>query len=164
MDIREIRENDINSFAAFLETLDSDNKFMMYEPGERDVSYKSITNYIKGTYERGGLLLGVFDKGEIAGYINIERKKQRRKRHIGYIVMGVLRSYTGKGLGTSLIKESFTYAKSVGITKLELSVMTHNTSAITFYEKNGFKITGTMKSSLIIDGNYVDEYYMERLL
>ena len=38
-----------------------------------------------------------------------------------------------------------------------------NEGAIHFYEKNGFEIEGTRKNAMIIDGKYVDEYYIAKL-
>lgn len=50
-----------------------------------------------------------------------------------------------------------------GIVRLELSVMTHNQAALALYIKNGFEIEGTKRKSLIIDGEWVDEYYMSKI-
>jgi RimJ/RimL family protein N-acetyltransferase len=38
-----------------------------------------------------------------------------------------------------------------------------NTSAKHLYEKNGFNVEGIKKNSMIVDGKYVDEYYMAKL-
>lgn len=50
------------------------------------------------------------------------------------------------------------------ITRLELTVMTHNERAVRLYKKMGFKIEGLKEKSLIVDGKYVDEYYMGKIL
>ena len=42
--------------------------------------------------------------------------------------------------------------------------MTHNLNAIKLYEKVGFIKEGVKKNSLLVDGNYVDEYYMGKIL
>ncbi len=42
--------------------------------------------------------------------------------------------------------------------------MTYNTAGIALYKKMGFEIEGTKRNSLFIDGKYVDEYYMSKLL
>jgi RimJ/RimL family protein N-acetyltransferase len=47
---------------------------------------------------------------------------------------------------------------------MELAVMTHNRSAVTPYEKSGFVVQGTRRDSMLVEGNYVDEYYRARLL
>jgi len=45
-----------------------------------------------------------------------------------------------------------------------LTVMAHNRSAVLPYEKSGFVVQGTRRDSMLVEGNYVDEYYMARLL
>lgn len=42
--------------------------------------------------------------------------------------------------------------------------MTHNELAMSLYIKNGFEIEGTKRKSLVIDGQWVDEYYMSKIL
>lgn len=39
----------------------------------------------------------------------------------------------------------------------------YNTIAKHLYEKNGFKIEGIKKNAMIIDGKYVDEFFMAKL-
>jgi RimJ/RimL family protein N-acetyltransferase len=48
--------------------------------------------------------------------------------------------------------------------RLELTVMTHNERAIRLYRRLGFEIEGTKRDSLWVDGSYVDEYCMSKLL
>jgi len=56
------------------------------------------------------------------------------------------------------------WAKQQHIHRLELTVMTHNTVGIALYKKQGFAIEGTKRHSLLINGQYVDEFYMSKLL
>ena len=42
--------------------------------------------------------------------------------------------------------------------------MKHNVRAIGLYQKFGFEIEGMKKDSLLIDGQYVDEYLMGLVL
>ena len=49
------------------------------------------------------------------------------------------------------------------LTRLELTVVSSNIVAKHLYEKNGFEIEGTRKNAMIIDGKYVDEYYIAKL-
>jgi len=43
-------------------------------------------------------------------------------------------------------------------------VQVHNIRAIALYENCGFEREGLKRHSLRIDGTYVDEYYMSKLL
>ena len=55
------------------------------------------------------------------------------------------------------------WAKEILITRLELTVMCPNIVAKHLYEKNGFKIEGIKKMSMLVDGEYVDEFYIAKL-
>jgi RimJ/RimL family protein N-acetyltransferase len=56
------------------------------------------------------------------------------------------------------------YTAQHSIHRLELTVMTHNEAGIALYRRPGFEIEGVKKQSLLMDGQYVDEYYMAKLL
>ncbi len=56
------------------------------------------------------------------------------------------------------------WARQRVITCLELTVMTHNQAGVALYKKQGFEIEGRKKHSLLVDGYYVDEYLMAKLL
>lgn len=75
-----------------------------------------------------------------------------------YLVIGVLQEYTGQGVGTGLFRAIEDWAKRIGIHRLELSVMIHNTAAVALYRKMGFEVEGTARDTLFVDGRYVDEY------
>ena len=67
-----------------------------------------------------------------------------------------------------LIAEFFTsldnWAKGNGIKRLELTVIRTNLVAKRLYEQKGFVVEGTRKNAMIIDGDFVDEFYMAKLL
>ena len=42
--------------------------------------------------------------------------------------------------------------------------MTHDRSAVALYEKTGFVVEGTRRGSMLVESNYVDEYYMAGVL
>jgi RimJ/RimL family protein N-acetyltransferase len=56
------------------------------------------------------------------------------------------------------------WAKQQHIHRLELTVMTHNIAGIALYKKQGFAIEGTKRQSLLINGQFIDEFYMAKLL
>ena len=77
---------------------------------------------------------------------------------------GVLKQHRGQGIGTRLFNRLEEWAVSRGVTRLELTVVTQNVNGLSLYEKAGYNIEGTKKNSLIINGEFVDEYYMARIL
>lgn len=80
------------------------------------------------------------------------------------LMVGILQAFTGQGIGTQLFLAMEDWARNPGILRLELTVMTHNHAAVALYQKHGFEIEGTMRRIMFIDGDYIDEYVMAKLL
>ena len=72
--------------------------------------------------------------------------------------------YRGKGIGTSFFEMLNCWAKENGIKRLELTVECCNETARHLYEKSGFKIEGTREKSMFVNGSFVDEFYMAKIL
>ena len=56
------------------------------------------------------------------------------------------------------------WAGENGIVRLELTVECVNTGAKHLYEKNGFIVEGVRPKSMKVNGRFVDEYYMGKIL
>ena len=164
MEIRSLSVTDSSDFLDLLLKLDSETKFMMMEPGERDSSLENTRNHLSKVNDSMTALLGAYDGKSLIGFISLSRKEANRAKHSAYIVMGILSSYTGKGIGKLLFNSGEEWAKKHNVTRLELTVMTHNVNAIKLYEKVGFTREGVKIKSLLVDGEYVDEFYMSKIL
>ncbi|WP_333473049.1 GNAT family N-acetyltransferase [Crassaminicella thermophila] len=162
--IRKIKEDDAGMFLNMLKRLDNETKNMMFEPGERKTTVDEIKADIRNLYHSNSLILVAEENGEIVGFLSAERGFANRIKHSAYIVIGILNDYRGKGIGTKLFEELEKWANEKNITRLELTVMLHNERGIRLYEKMGFKIEGIKERSLIVDGEYIDEYYMAKLM
>ncbi|MNC75722.1 putative acetyltransferase YhhY [compost metagenome] len=77
---------------------------------------------------------------------------------------GICTGYRNKGIGTKFFNELDKWAEQNKISRLELTVMCHNETAVGLYEKKGFRKEGIKKNSMLVNGSYVDEYYMAKLL
>jgi RimJ/RimL family protein N-acetyltransferase len=78
--------------------------------------------------------------------------------------VGILQEFWGKGIGTKLFEQLEEWARHQQIHRIELTVMVHNESAVALYKKMGFEIEGLKKHSLLVREEYVDEFYMAKLL
>lgn len=164
INIREAEVEDAEKFLSMLKKLDNETKNMMLEPGERNPTLEQFKARIQNTSGENGLTLLIDDNGRIGGFLSAERGNYKRIRHSAYIVIGMLTEYRGKHLGTKMFEEVDKWAKSNNITRLELTVVTTNESAVALYKKMGFKIEGLKEKSMIVDGKYVDEYYMGKII
>ena len=167
MNIRNITASDTEVFFHMMCRLDEETDYMMYEPGERQRRTRDLGRLqatIEAAVSGGDLLLVAEDNQEIVGYIWAERGKLNRILHTAYIVMGIRKEYRGKGIGTEFFRRLDLWAKSNGIVRLELTVECTNKEAKKLYEKNGFVTEGIRSKSMCLDGRFIDEYYMGKII
>jgi RimJ/RimL family protein N-acetyltransferase len=163
--LRPITENDAEAFLQLRHKLDHETKFMMLEPGERATPLEQVQQQLQNVVKAPNKAIFVLeDEGPLVGYLSIMGEEFRRNRHCAYIVIGILQAYTGQGLGKRLFTEMEKWAKQTGLHRLELTVMAHNLAGVALYQKMGFEIEGTKHDSLLVDGRYIDEYYMAKLI
>lgn len=167
IEYKPITPDDINAFWTFLNLLDTQTSHMMYEPNERAASstLSVLKNDLLANVVNGAdHICLALDNGNIIGYIHAERGRFNRTRHTAYIVAGILKTHRGQGIGTALFERIDRWARENRITRLELTVECSNEAAKRLYEKSGFAVEGTRRCSMCVNGQYVDEYYMAKLL
>lgn len=164
---RKLTADDVENFWDLLNALDLETNYMMYEPKERaqctDIQKWKVDIYNNAVNGRDFLLIAL-EGNEMIGYIRAERGKFNRISHTAYIVTGILKEYRGKGVGTVFFQHLDKWAKENGILRLELTVECHNKAAKRLYEKSGFEVEGVRKKSMFVEGTFVDEYYMAKIL
>ncbi len=164
MNIRKVKAEDADNLLKMFLELDKETKFMLLEPGERSNDVSKVNLLINQCIEgRNLLLVGIDDTENIIGFLSAQRGVPKRIRHTAYIVVGIREAFRGIGIGKKLFSELDIWAKENDITRLELTVVCRNNVAKHLYEQNGFKVEGIKKNSMIVDGKYVDEYYMAKL-
>ena len=159
MHLRKIQPEDTEAFLALNHRLDTDTKTMMLEPGERNSDVDSLRKRIENTVVQRNEAIFLAEEDEVLiGYVSVMGGHLQRTSHKASIVTGVLPQHGWKGVGTQLFTAMVKWAEKSNFHRLELTVMTHNSSAIALYQKFGFQIEGTKRASLKVDGTYVDEY------
>ncbi len=166
MIIREIKASDAERFATLTPQIEAESEYMLWEAGERNVPVEQQLKMIEGIEQKENsiILVAEGDSKELVGFLMAVGGNTKRNKHSAYIVMGILKEYRGKGIGTMLFKKLEQWAFNQNIHRLELTVVTRNKAAISLYKKMGFEIEGTKRHSLFIDSEFVDEYYMSKLL
>jgi RimJ/RimL family protein N-acetyltransferase len=162
--IRPIQARDAEAYLDLRLTLDAETKFMLLEPGERRQTADSVRASLEAMLASdSGAIFVAENESRLIGYISAIQGDCNRNRHSAAIVAGLRLAYTGKGIGQRLFHALEDWASSANITRLELTVMTHNERALNLYQKVGFEIEGTRRKSLMVDGLPVDEYYMGKI-
>lgn len=105
------------------------------------------------------------ENAALIGMTGIACGKSAKTRHsAGIWGVYVRPSHRSGGVATALLGHALLWAKHNNITRVELSVTTHNHRALELYKRNGFSIAGTVHDVLRINGQAIDEYLLERML
>lgn len=160
MKIREIDKGEVRMYFECLKKIDQETKFMMFEPDERQFDENLITSYLTN---KDDLFIGAFSEHEIVGFLSAKRGSFKRIRHSAYIVIGIRQAFQRQGIGSKLFDKLDEWARKNQLKRLELTVEVSNTPAINLYEKQGFSIEGIKRKTMLVDGEFVDEYMMAKL-
>lgn len=161
MIIRPVDLDDARAIIRLYQDIDAESNFMLFGKDERKMTVQSIRKRI-GEWKKSansGMFVGILN-GEFAGFVALIAGPAPRAHHRASLVIGVRQAYYGQNVGTSLMKKAETWAHEVGITRLELTVVEKNERAMGLYKKMGYSIEGNRPNSLLIDGSYVNEFYM----
>jgi RimJ/RimL family protein N-acetyltransferase len=162
--IREAVPADAERLLDLKTALDGETRFMLLEPGERMSSVTNERTRLEAlSSQANSVVLVAQDNDDLVAYAEASGGDFRRNRQTAHVVIGVRRSYTGRGLGTRLLTELDRWAVKADVRRLELTVMTHNLAAIALYRKRGYRVEGTRRAALIVDGEYVDEFWMAKV-
>lgn len=83
-------------------------------------------------------------------------RQPRRMHHRAEIGISVAKAYWGRGIGSALMAELVSFAKTRGIRQLNLEVRSDNERAIRLYKKFGFQKLVTFPAFFSMDGQDVD--------
>ncbi len=163
--IRQIRPDDAEAFLALCRQLDRETAFMLLEPDERNTTVEQQRERIFSVLATDNQMIFVAEhEGRLVGYLAGFGGNYRRNRDNVHIVIGILQAFTGQGIGKQLFETVEAWARERGLHRLELTVMAHNERGKALYTKMGFAVEGVRRESLCVDGAWVDEIYMAKLL
>lgn len=137
------------------------NPYLTYDPMPKE-AFKKIYDSVMLTHT---LYVVEVDTEIIATYRLIP--KTDRQAHTLYLGgFTIQREFRGQGWGIKVLEEIKSMVMADRKKRIELTVDIHNTSAISLYEKAGFRVEGTLAKSyrLSTTNQYYDEYLMAVLL
>jgi len=105
-------------------------------------------------YEQNSKVIGF-------GYLSKFHKCNSFK-HTGVLTYFILPEFTGKGLGSKILKKLFDTGKENGITNFLAQVSNKNEQSLKFHEKMKFEKTGEMKNMFKKFGESVDIILVQR--
>jgi ribosomal protein S18 acetylase RimI-like enzyme len=163
--IRHIELEDAAQYLTLHQRLDEESIFRLYEPGENEMTLAEQQEAIKRVLNSPNSTILVAESGDkLVGYLLAEGRSPRRICHTVHISLAILREFTGRGVGTMLFAELERWARDRGLHRLQLTVMVNNPAGIALYKKMGFEVEGIKRHSLLVDGEYIDDIYMAKLI
>lgn len=163
---RKLEVNEAQSFWNLMNQLDYETKYMLYEPGEREEKANNVSkleHLIRESQTGDDFLLVAESENKLVGYISAQKGSLNRISHTAYVVVGILKDYRNQGIGTEFFRQLDVWAVEKKVSRLELTVVCENEIAKHLYEKSGFVIEGIKKKSVLVDGAFLDEYYMAKI-
>lgn len=162
--VRKANESDTSQILAVMKDAEQSG-FMLFAPDERNMAPAALSNLINSINQTptSGFFIAEH-QDEILGYLLLKAETLSRTSHRAQIAVGVHSKRRGKGIGTVLFDYMIQWAKKSQLHRLELTVIEYNEQAVHLYKKMGFEVEGVKKNSLLIDGQYVNELYMAKLL
>jgi RimJ/RimL family protein N-acetyltransferase len=100
------------------------------------------------------------DGGRIVGRLSLSRDPHPASRHVADLGLMVAESHRRKGVGTALLDEAVAWARSAGVSKLELHVFPWNEPALGLYGAFGFEQEGYRRRHYERGGELVDAILM----
>ncbi len=100
------------------------------------------------------------DGEQVVGRLSLSRDPHPASHHVADLGLMVAESHRRRGIGKRLLEEAVTWARGVGIRKLELHVFPWNESALRLYESFGFEREGYRKRHYVRGDELVDAILM----
>jgi L-amino acid N-acyltransferase YncA len=156
--IRLIRESDIEGFRQTLDAVCRERKYLAaLEAPELE----RVRNFVSSNIKEGYPQFVAEEDGKIVGWCDaIPGGATSGSAHVGNLGMGVLASHRGQRIGRCLLEATIEGARRSGLEKIELSVYSQNTAAISLYRKLSFEEEGLKKRGRLADGIYDDVLLM----
>lgn len=156
---------DASKWAKMLLQLDSEVIYSVFESGERSTQISKYEEKILESQknDKSAIFLA-FDKTlmdePVVGFLFLDTYKYKRKKHVGTVGIGVLKSHCSKGIASQLMTHMIEHAKKYNLTRIEAHVAICNYKSIKLMEKFRFVIEGRKSKAIKLLNDYQDEFLM----
>jgi RimJ/RimL family protein N-acetyltransferase len=159
------RVEDVPALAALINDLAREPNLLFIMPIEGASGVTALRGHLASIAVSGSGFVLVADRGgDLVGLATATRGHHPARRNAAEIGIGVCASARGRGIGRALMLGVEHWAAQAGIRRLHLSVVTTNAPAVALYRRLGFAEEGILRASAKVDGGFVDELAMAKLL
>ena len=161
--IRQVRAADFEATEVFRKAFSRDVGAVqtMQYPGRPTPSKEGFLKFIEENCS-----LAAFDGNKVIGMcsVNLLRNGHPYSGHAAGMGMMMLQKYTHNGIGGKFFDIAEKWAREHNIHKLQAEVRHNNIPSIANCIKHGFIITGIHYDAAFINGKWVHEYIVEKML
>lgn len=162
--VRRAAESDAPALIELRRMLFAETANMLWEPDEfgqtADDESKRITRL---NARSNSLVLLAEAETRPIGVLTAVGGEVRRLRNSATLALGVAKSHWGQGVATQMLEHALRWSHASGLRRVELTVHTTNIRAVGVYLRCGFQVEGVRRSSLFVNGMFIDEYIMSVL-
>ena len=165
--LRTAKKEDASDLIKYLKTTSGETPFLIREPDEITITLEIEESFIQDKIdsERELMLLAYVDGKHVGNCSLMSLATYKRYQHRCEVAIALYKEYWGLGIGKAMLETVLNVATSLGYEQAELEVVAENESAISLYEKLGFKKYGTFPDNMKYpDGSYRDAYWMMKKL
>lgn len=164
--LREVKRKDATTLIQHINIVASETPYLTYGQGDFNPTLSQEEDFISKLQESPNQIGIVAEVDqEIIGLLTVKASQKPRIQHIGEFGISIQKKCWGEGIGAHLLQAMLEWAdKNELIKKINLMVLTHNTSAIHLYKKLGFEEEGCMRRASYQDGQFYDAYHMGKLI
>jgi len=157
INIRQMRDDDINEFHSVLDNVAREGKFLVFLNAP---SFDHVQQVIRKSLARKEPRLVALSGETIVGWCHVIPSEFCTTAHCGTLTMGLLPPYRGQGTGKTLLRRALTAAQAFGLCRIQLGVFAENHRAINLYRNFGFVKEGLRKNAVRINEVFLDEVMM----
>lgn len=158
--VREARLEDLSGLAGVIRQVTAGETYIVGESVADQLAHADTL--IHGRPDEPPMYFVAIVDGEVIGWVNLERRAERKLRDVLYLTMGLLDEYRGLGIGSTLLDRGVDWARTHGYRKVASDVPATNESAIEFLEDNGWEREGVRADHYTVDDRPVDEVLLAR--
>jgi L-amino acid N-acyltransferase YncA len=162
--VRAVNPGDAEQIVAIINPIIAAGSYTVFDT---PFSVESERKYIERFPKRGVFLAAVEPvTGRIVGFQSMEPFATYTGAfdHVGVLGTYVDGSHRRQGVARRLFTSTFALARERGYEKIFTFVRADNPAALQTYLAQGFSIVGTAKKQAKLNGRYVDEILIEKLL
>lgn len=163
--IRAIEASDARSFIHLQEEIFQQTDFMYNMENELDLTVQQLRkDLINWKQLKNRTILLCILNGNFAGYAVIHGYKHSKAKHVASVRLAVKEEHQRQGIGSELMKAVEQWSKQRDISRLEVSVMEHNDCALHLFKKLNFKQEGIRQNAIKLNGTFINEYSLSKIL